>query len=88
MSGEGPQTPVRIYKTSHAHHPPFDLDDSSSVGSDTGPEVGTLLGNGSSDGRSLHLSLGVNNDTAACKDNRELEARTVNSEDTHALSSK
>lgn len=40
------------------------LDDGTGVGGDTGPQVGTLLGDGSGDGGSLHLSLGVDNDTA------------------------
>lgn len=41
-----------------------DLDDGTSVGSDTWPQVGTLLGYRSSDGRTLHVTLGVDNDTS------------------------
>lgn len=41
------------------------LDDGTGVGGDTGPEVGTLLGDGTGDGGTLHLTLGVDNDTGA-----------------------
>ena len=34
-----------------------DSGDAAGVGSDPGPEVSALLGDGSSDGRSLHLTL-------------------------------
>lgn len=39
------------------------LDDGTGVRGDTGPEVGTLLSDRSVDGRTLHLTLGVDNDT-------------------------
>lgn len=39
------------------------LDDGTGVGGDTGPEVGALLSDRSVDGRTLHLTLSVDNDT-------------------------
>jgi len=39
------------------------LHDNTGVGGDTGPKLSSLLSNGTSDGRSLHLTLGVDNDT-------------------------
>jgi len=38
------------------------LEDGSRVGGNTGPELGALLGDGSGNGRSLHLSLVVDDD--------------------------
>ena len=40
------------------------LDDSAGVGCNTGPDVGALLCNGTSDGRSLHFTLGVDDNTS------------------------
>lgn len=42
---------------------PSSLDDGTGVGGDTWPEVSALLCDGSSDGGSLHVTLGVDNDT-------------------------
>jgi hypothetical protein len=39
------------------------LNDSTRGRGDTGPQVGTFLGDGTSDGRTLHFTLGVDNDT-------------------------
>lgn len=39
------------------------LHDDTRVRGNTGPQVGALLGNGASDGGTLHLTLGVDNDT-------------------------
>jgi hypothetical protein len=41
------------------------LQDGSCIGSNSGPEFGTLLGNGSRDCATLHFSLVVDNDTGA-----------------------
>jgi hypothetical protein len=39
------------------------LNNNTRVGGNSGPEIGALLTNGTSDGRTLHLTLGVDNDT-------------------------
>lgn len=41
-----------------------DLEDRTSSSGNSGPEISTLLSNGASDGRTLHFTLGVNNDTS------------------------
>lgn len=53
---ETPQTSVFWYV--------FGLDDGTGVGGDTRPEVGALLGDGTGDGGTLHLALGVDYHTA------------------------
>ena len=50
------------------------LDDGTGVGGNSWPDVGALLGNGASDGRTLHLTLGVDNDTGVVL---EVEEDTV-----------
>lgn len=40
-----------------------DLNDGTGAGSDTGPQIGALLTDGAGNGRSLHLTLGVDDDT-------------------------
>lgn len=40
------------------------LDDGTGAGGNTGPQISALLSDGASDGRSLHLTLGVDNDTS------------------------
>lgn len=40
------------------------LNNDTRVGRNTGPEVSALLGDGASDSRTLHLTLGVDNDTS------------------------
>jgi hypothetical protein len=50
------------------------LNDNTRVGGDSGPEVGALLGNGAGDGGSLHLTLGVDNDTGVVL---EVEVDTI-----------
>jgi hypothetical protein len=42
----------------------FRLDDGTGVGGDTRPEVGAFLGDGTGDGGTLHLALGVDYHTA------------------------
>lgn len=68
-------SPLTIFRSNHsaASFPESSakqtrLDDGTGVGSDTRPQVGTLLGDGSGDGGSLHLSLGVDDDTAVRND--------------------
>lgn len=41
-----------------------DLNDGTGAGSDTGPQIGALLTDGAGNGRSLHLTLGVDDDTS------------------------
>ena len=50
------------------------LDHSAGCGGDFGPEISTLLSDGASDGGTLHLSLGVNNDSSVVL---EVEENTV-----------
>lgn len=50
------------------------LNHNSGVGGNTGPQVSALLSDGSSDSGSLHLSLGVDNDTGVVL---EVEENTV-----------
>jgi len=52
------------------------LHDDTGVGGDTGPQLSSLLGDGASDGRSLHLTLGVDDDTGVIL---EVEEDTVTS---------
>lgn len=41
-----------------------DLNDGTGAGSDTGPQICALLTDGAGDGRALHFTLGVDNDTS------------------------
>ena len=41
----------------------LELDDGTGVGGDTGPQVGALFRDGTVDGRTLHLALGVGDGT-------------------------
>jgi hypothetical protein len=50
------------------------LEDGGGSGGNTGPEIGGLLGDGASDGRALHLTLGVDDDTGVVL---EVEENTV-----------
>jgi len=52
------------WRTSLFLFPSGDLDYSSRSRGDFGPQVRTLLADGSGDGRSLHFTLGVHNDTS------------------------
>lgn len=54
------------------------LNDGTAVGSDTRPEIGTLLGHGAGDGRSLHLSLIVHNHTRIVLEIQECSLLTPN----------
>jgi hypothetical protein len=55
------------------------LDDSAGVRGDTWPQVGALLRNGPGDSRSLHLSLGVHDDTSVVLLCRQSRARLAQS---------
>ena len=58
-------------------------DDGASVGGDSRPELGALLGNGASDGGSLHLALGVDDHASVVF---EVEVMTFASAESLALS--
>ena len=50
------------------------LDDRTGVGGNSWPDIGALLGNGTSDGGTLHLTLGVDDNTGVVL---EVEEDTV-----------
>lgn len=61
---------MRVKKQGRARR----LDDGTGVRGDTWPDVGALLSNGTSDSGTLHLTLGVDNDTGVVL---EVEEDTV-----------
>ena len=59
---------MRLQDCSQQH-----LEDGAGVGGDTGPQLGALLGHGAVDRGTLHLTLGVNDNTGVVWEREERE---------------